>query len=115
MGKDYCAIKDCHNTAGTIGRFNKSVKFHHLPKKQSLRSAWIRAISMSNYKGGHHTYVCSDHFPDGAGRTWKYEVPTLFLPQKKEKVNKKRTTRNSRETMTDPSPSDLAIFCRRTK
>lgn len=76
MGKDYCAIKDCHNTTGTIGRFNKSVKLHHLPKKQSLRSAWIRAISRSNYKGGHHTYVCSDHFPDGESmRCQRYSSP----------------------------------------
>ncbi|XP_048746653.2 uncharacterized protein LOC125659141 [Ostrea edulis] len=95
MGKDYCAIKGCHNTTGVIGKFGKAVKLHHLPKKQSLRSAWIRAISRSNYKGGHYTYVCSDHFPDGDGRTWKHEVPTLFLPQRTEKTHKQRSTKNS--------------------
>lgn len=78
-------------------------------------SAWIRDISRSNYRGGHHTYVCSDHFPDGEGRTWKYEVPTLFLPQNKDKVNTKRTTRNSKETMTDPRPSDLSEFLQENK
>nr|XP_022298371.1 uncharacterized protein LOC111107452 [Crassostrea virginica] len=95
MGKDYCSIKGCHNTTGIIGRFGKRVKLHHLPKKQSLKSAWLRAISRSNYKGGHFTYVCSDHFPHGDGRTWKHEVPTLFLPQKTEKTTKLRSTKNS--------------------
>lgn len=55
MVKDYCAITDSHNTTGTIERFNKSVKLHHLPKKQSLRSAWIRGITRLNYKGGYYT------------------------------------------------------------
>ena len=95
MGKDYCSIKGCHNTTGIIGRFGKRVKLHHLPKKQPLKSAWLRAISRSNYKGGHFTYVCSDHFPHGDGRTWKHEVPTLFLPQKTEKTTKLRSTKNS--------------------
>ena len=58
-------------------------------------SASLRAISRSNYKGGHFTYVCSDHFPHGDGRTWKHEVPTLFLPQKTEKTTKLRSTKNS--------------------
>uniref|UniRef100_A0A8W8JBC8 Uncharacterized protein n=1 Tax=Magallana gigas TaxID=29159 RepID=A0A8W8JBC8_MAGGI len=47
---DYCALKDCHNTAGTIGRFNKSVKLRHFPKKLSLRTAWIRAKSSRTTK-----------------------------------------------------------------
>jgi hypothetical protein len=45
MGKDYCSIKECHNTAGCVGRFGKIVRLHHLPKEKSLRSAWVRAIS----------------------------------------------------------------------
>lgn len=111
MGKDYCAIKDCHNTTGTIGRFNKSVKLHHLPKKQSLRSAWIRAISRSNYKGGHHTYVCSDHFPDGGSmRCQRYSSPK----------RRRKSTKNVQQEIAEKLwqsqvPRTLAIFCRRTK
>ena len=55
-------------------------------------SASLRAISRSNYKGGHFTYVCSDHFPHGDGRTWKHEVPT----QPNYRVQKKHTFRNGK-------------------
>jgi hypothetical protein len=49
MGKNYCALKDCHNTAGMRGRFGKVVKLHHLPTgNRTLRSAWVRAISRKN-------------------------------------------------------------------
>ena len=109
MGKDYCSIKGCHNTRGIVGRFGKNVKLHHLPKKQSLRSAWLRAISRSKYKWGHFTFVCSDHFPDGEGRTWKHDVPSLFLPQKKEKVVNKRTTKNSTDTTKSDAETALRL------
>lgn len=49
MGKNYCAVKDCHNVSGRIGRFGKSVKLHELPKKQHLRTAWLRAISRKHF------------------------------------------------------------------
>jgi len=95
MGKDYCSIKDCHNTAGCVGRFGKIVRLHHLPKEKSLRSAWVRAISKKSYNCGTWTRVCSDHFPEGDGRTWKHTVPTLNLPQKQESAVNKRKTNNS--------------------
>ena len=83
MGKNYCALKDCHNTAGMRGRFGKVVKLHHLPTgNRTLRSAWVRAISRKNYRASSYTQVCSDHFPGGNGRTWQHNTPTLFLPQK---------------------------------
>ena len=95
MGKDYCAIKDCHNTPGMIGRFGKKVKLHHLPKEKALRSAWLRAVSRKHFTPTSYTQVCSDHFPDGNGRTWKHTVPTLFLPQRIPKEVAKPTTLNS--------------------
>ncbi len=95
MGKDYCAIKDCHNRAGQIGRFGKSIKLHHLPKNKALRSAWVRVISRKNYQPSKYTQVCSDHFPNGEGRTWEHVVPTLYLPQKKNKIIHHRTTATS--------------------
>lgn len=49
MGKNYCAVKDCHNVSGRIGRFGKPVKLHELPKKQHLRTAWLRAISRKHF------------------------------------------------------------------
>jgi hypothetical protein len=83
MGKNYCALKDCHNTAGMRGRFGKVVKLHHLPTgNRTLRSAWVRAISRKNYRASSYTQVCSNHFPGGNGRTWQHNTPTLFLPQK---------------------------------
>ena len=98
MGKNYCAIKNCHNTAGVIGRFGIPVKLHHLPGDKSLRSAWIRAISRKYYRPSSYTQVCSDHFPGGNGRTWRYNVPTLFLPQKIQEEPHLRKTVNSKNT-----------------
>ena len=96
MGKDYCAITNCHNTKGLIGRFGKPVKLHHLPGEKHLRSAWIRAISRRNYRpNSSYTHVCSDHFPGGNGRTWKHTVPTLFLPQRTHSETNVRETTNS--------------------
>ena len=95
MGKDYCAITGCHNFAGKIGRFSKPVKLHQLPTNKYLRSAWIRAISRKNFKPSSYTRVCSDHFPNGEGRTWSNNVPTLFLPQKFIAKSKCRSTKNS--------------------
>ena len=42
------------------------------PEKAVMESALLRAISTcrSNYKGGHYTYVCSDHFPHGDGHVY---------------------------------------------
>uniref|UniRef100_K1Q4A2 Uncharacterized protein n=1 Tax=Magallana gigas TaxID=29159 RepID=K1Q4A2_MAGGI len=39
--------------------------------------------------------VCSDHFPEGNGRTWNNQVPTLFLPHKTVKSVKVRLSTNS--------------------
>lgn len=90
-------MKDCHNTAGRIGRFGKPVKLHRLPSDKGLRMAWIRAISRKNFKPSGYTMVCSDHFPGGNGRTWRDDVPTLFLPQKAMEEPKLRTTANSKK------------------
>ena len=60
-----------------------------------VHSMQINLKKRSNYKGCHFTYVCPDHFPHGDGRTWKHEVPTLFLPQKTEETTKLRSTKNS--------------------
>ena len=95
MGKNYCAVKDCHNTAGMRGRFGKVVKLHHLPGNPALRSAWVRAISRKNYRASSYTQICSDHFPGGNGRTWRHNTPTLFLPQKDIVEVKQRSTQNS--------------------
>lgn len=94
MGKNYCAVKDCHNVSGRIGRFGKPVKLHELPKKQHLRTAWLRAISRKHFNPK-RTQVCSDHFPEGNGRTWNNQVPTLFLPHKTVKSVKVRLSTNS--------------------
>jgi hypothetical protein len=98
MGKDYCAITNCHNTKGVIGRFGKPVKLHHLPDEKHLRSAWIRAISRRNYRpNSSYTQVCSEHFPGGNGRTWKHTVPTLFLPQMTySEINARETTNSTK-------------------
>ncbi|KAK3106233.1 hypothetical protein FSP39_015763 [Pinctada imbricata] len=104
-GENYCSIKDCHNVPGKIGRFGKAVKLHEIPKKKALRAVWLRAISRKNFNPKRtqvqyssitsqrsalavyrsllsRTKVCSDHFPDGNGRTWEHQIPTIFLPQK---------------------------------
>ncbi|KAK3107238.1 hypothetical protein FSP39_010019 [Pinctada imbricata] len=61
--------------------------------------------------------VCSDHFPDGNGRTWEHQIPTIFLPQKSEKKIKKRSSRNSTgkkrdvpSTQTAPASTENAVF-----
>ncbi|KAJ8300688.1 hypothetical protein KUTeg_022207, partial [Tegillarca granosa] len=101
MGRNYCAIKDCHNYLNKIGRFGKPVKLHNLPKEPYLRKAWMIAISRKDFSPK-RTFVCSDHFPNGDGRTWRHKVPSLFLPQKKTKSVVKRTSKNSCKNSADP-------------
>ena len=57
MGKNYCAIKDCHNTKGMIGRFGIQVKLHHLQSDKDLRAAWLRAISRKDFTPSSYTQV----------------------------------------------------------
>ena len=110
MGKDYCAIAQCHNFNGKIGRFGKLVRLHSLPKDKTLRSAWIRAISRKNYVPNRNTFVCSDHFPDGEGRKWKNNVPTLHLPQKPHKDTAIRSTKNSNKPQENDELDGMTIM-----
>jgi len=57
MGKNYCAIKDCHNTKSMIGRFGIQVKLHHLPSDKDIRATWLRAISRKDFKPSSYTQV----------------------------------------------------------
>ena len=82
MGKDYCAFKHCKMTKGKIGIFGKAVKMHFLPKNEPFRSEWLKVIKINrkNFVPSPYTQVCSDHFPRGEGRTWRYNVPIINLP-----------------------------------
>uniref|UniRef100_K1Q036 Solute carrier family 22 member 5 n=1 Tax=Magallana gigas TaxID=29159 RepID=K1Q036_MAGGI len=69
---------------GRVGKFDKKVILHKLPKEQYIRRAWIRAISRKNWKPTSYTRVCSDHFRDGIGPNSvdRNKIPTENLPQR---------------------------------
>lgn len=75
---------NCHNYSGRVGKFDKKVTLHKLPKEQYTRRAWIRAVSRKNWKPTSYTRVCSDHFRDGIGPNSvdRNKIPTEYLPQR---------------------------------
>ncbi|WAR24518.1 THAP1-like protein [Mya arenaria] len=79
MGRFYCCMPECHNysISGNI------ITLHKLPTKESVRRAWILAISRKNWKPTAYTRVCSEHFLDGVGpnSVHRNKIPTDNLTQ----------------------------------
>ena len=104
IGKEYCTIKDCSNTAGQIGRFGKAVKLHPLSKSKAIRADWLHAISKENFTRSRCAQLCYDHFPGGISRNWIYTLPVMRLRQNKNIQDVSRKIRKSKCT------TDNAIF-----
>ena len=115
----WCAAFGCHNS----GSKNKDKSFFLLPKDQSVRASWIRAINRTELPS--KVYLCSDHFEDTCfDASWKLQnelfykdrpikrrllpgsVPTLF-PHKDKLKERTSSTKRAENLL----PLYLSCFC----
>ncbi|WAR12335.1 hypothetical protein MAR_026515 [Mya arenaria] len=88
MGRYDCCMTECHNFSGKLGISGNIITLHKLPTKQTVRRAWILAISRKNWKPTAYTRVCSEHFLDGVGpnSVQRNKIPTENLAQRPKTV-----------------------------
>ncbi|XP_045207892.2 uncharacterized protein LOC123559832 [Mercenaria mercenaria] len=113
---------DIAETSERVGKFGKKVTLHKLPKHQSTRQAWIRAISRKNWKPTSYTRVCSDHFKNGVGpdSVNRNKIPRVNLPQKKhcERSERKEPRLRPSTVPVDTVKSDIIdhhTYCKQEK